>query len=125
MNRIAATLMALASIGTLSGALYLIVVSVSGPRFAASEQFGVAVGVVTLSVAVVVAVAARAVWRDERRGWITALIVAIGLGLLAFVVWTTPGPPPLPRLGTALMAAIAAGLIAVSAARAMRSVSRR
>lgn len=117
--------MALASIGTLSGAIYLIAMWASGPRFAAAEQIGVAVGVVTLGVAVVVAVAARAVWRDEPRGWITGLIVAIGLGLLAFVVWTTPGPPPLPRLVTAVMAAIAAGLIAVSAARAMRSVSRR
>lgn len=119
MNRIAATLMALASVGTLSGAVYLIAMWASAPVFAAAEQFGVALGVVTLSVAVVVAVAARAVWRDERWGWITALIVAIGLGLLALVVWTTPGPPPLPPLVTAVMAAIAAGLIAVSAARAM------
>jgi len=118
--------MALASIGTLSGAIYLIVMWASGPRFAAAEMIGVALGVVTLGVGVVVAVAARAVWRDEPRGWITALIVAIGLGLLAFVVWTMPGPPPpLPPLVTAVMAAIAAGLIAVSAARAVRSVSRQ
>lgn len=67
-----------------------------GPQVGAGEMFGTFIGLVIVAVGIVVGLAARGVWHDDRRAWIVAAFWAATLMTLAFLALSTPGPPPVP-----------------------------
>jgi hypothetical protein len=99
MNKIATGLLTLTALFLVGLGIERIIYWVSqplGPQFGAGEMFGIAFGIVILGTGTGVGWSARAVWRDQRGGWIVAVVSAIVLILVASIVLSTPGPPPLP-----------------------------
>ena len=116
MNKIATALLGLTALGALGVGVERIAFWLSPPAGSGISP-GPLFGVVVIGAGAGVAAAARAVWRDQRWGWTVAALTAVMLILLAYVVWSTPGPPALPVPFTAGMAVIGLALVGLVMAR--------
>ena len=93
-------------------------------QFGAGEMFGIAVGIVILSLGAGLGWGARAVWRNGRGGWIFAALWATALIVLAYIALSTPGPPPLPvplSVAAVIVGLAIASLVIARAARRLGS----
>ncbi len=121
MNKIATGLLVVTALSLIGFGVVLTIFWVSRPlgHFAAGEMAGTAIGVVIALVGAGVGLAARAVWRDRRGGFIAAAVCATGLIFLAYVALSTPGPAAIPvplSVGAALIGLALAGLVLARAA---------
>jgi len=116
MNKIATTLLGLTAVVTVGVGVERILFWLSPPAGSGISP-GPLFGMVLVGAGVLVAAAARAVWRDQRWGWTVAAVGGAALILLAYIVWTTPGPPPLPLPLTGGTAAMGLALIGLVVAR--------
>ena len=122
MNRIAAALLTLTAVVTLGVGVERILFWLSPPAGSGISP-GPLFGIVVLVAGLGIGAAARAVWRDERWGWIVTALTGVVLPLLAYTVWSTPGTPALPLPLTVGMALVGLALVGLVVARlAGRSV---
>lgn len=117
MNKIATTLLGLTALVTVGAGVILIIFWLSGPEVGGGVLVGVSLGGVVVGAGVGVGAAAWAVWRDQRWGWTVAALGGAVLILLAYIVWSTAGPPPLPVPLTEAMAVIGLALVGLVIAR--------
>jgi len=116
MNKIATTLLGLTALVTVGVGVERIIFWLSPPAGSGISP-GPFFGAVVVGAGAGVGATAWAVWRDQRRGWTTTALIGAVLILLAYVVWSTPGPPPLPVPLTGAMAVIGLALVGLVIAR--------
>jgi hypothetical protein len=89
--------------------------------FCAAEQAAVIFSLLLLGVGLYVAAAARAVWRDRRRGWIVASISGVALLWLAMLLSGDPAYAETPALwigmGAAGVFALGSAILRLAASR--------
>lgn len=123
MTRIATILLGLTSLVLVLLGLDRIVYWASlplGPTFGAGEAFGIFVGIVIVLFGGGVAAVAHAVWHDRPWGSIMTGQIALVILLLTYLAWSTPGPPPVPIVLTAVAAIVGVAMVALVIARALR-----
>ena len=123
MNKIATGLLTVTALFLGAVGMVLIIswaLRALGDQFGAGEMFGIAVGIAVLGWGAGVGWSARAVWRDQRGGWMLAVVSAIALILLAYIALGTPGPPPLPVPLSVAGVVIGLAIVGLAVARAGR-----